>query len=59
MWSRPRSSGFKTATTKAIQVEAKQIVRLDFKLELGALEELVEVTGTSPSCRPSRRRSAK
>ena len=41
-------SGFKTATTKPIQVEAKQIVRLDFKLELGAIEELVEVTGTSP-----------
>ena len=30
-------SSFKTAATKPIQVEAKQIVRLDFKLELGAL----------------------
>ncbi len=28
-------AGFKTAATKPIDVEAKQIVRLDFKLELG------------------------
>ena len=41
-------AGFKTAATKPIAVEAKQIVRLDFKLELGALEETVEVTGESP-----------
>src|SRR4029078_11395765 len=37
-------SGFKTAATKPIQMEAKQVVRLDFKLELGAVEETVEVT---------------
>src|SRR5690349_24592920 len=30
---------FKTAATKPIQVEAKQVVRMDFKLELGAIEE--------------------
>ncbi len=36
-------SRFKTAATKPIQVEAKQVVRLDFKLELGAVEETVEV----------------
>jgi Carboxypeptidase regulatory-like domain/TonB dependent receptor-like, beta-barrel len=35
---------FKTAATKPIQMEAKQIVRLDFKLELGGLTETVEVT---------------
>ena len=29
-------AGFKTATTKPITVEAKQIARLDFKLEVGA-----------------------
>ena len=40
--------GFKTAATKPIAVEAKQIVRLDFKLELGAVEETVEVAATSP-----------
>src|SRR3977135_1915804 len=33
-------AGFKTAATKPTDVEAKQIVRLDFKLELGAIEEL-------------------
>src|SRR3954470_6482221 len=32
-------SRFKTAATKPIQMEAKQVVRLDFKLELGAVEE--------------------
>src|SRR5687767_7346379 len=29
-------SGFKTPTTRPIQLEAKQIARLDFKLEVGA-----------------------
>ena len=29
-------------------MEARQIVRLDFKLELGAVEETVEVTSESP-----------
>src|SRR6476620_10128263 len=38
----------KTAATKPIDVEAKQIVRLDFKLALGAVEETVEVSGESP-----------
>src|SRR5262245_52644658 len=41
-------TGFKTAETKAMDVEAKQIVRFDFKLALGALEEKVEVIGISP-----------
>src|SRR5439155_25377561 len=41
-------AGFKKAATKPTAVEAKQIVRLDFKLELGAIEELVEVIGQSP-----------
>jgi Carboxypeptidase regulatory-like domain len=41
-------SGFKTATTQPFQVEALQIVRIDFKLELGAIEETVLVIGSSP-----------
>src|SRR5438093_481515 len=41
-------SRFKTAATKPIQLEAMQIARLDFKLELGAVEETVQVTGESP-----------
>ena len=41
-------ASFKTATTKPITVEAKQILRLDFKLEVGGLEQNVEVTGESP-----------
>jgi len=40
-------SRFKTAATKPIQLEASQIARIDFKLELGAVEETVEVTGES------------
>ena len=39
---------FKTAATKPIQAEARQTVRIDFKLELGSVEETVEVTGESP-----------
>jgi len=41
-------TSFKTATTKPITVEAKQILRLDFKLEVGGLEQNVEVTSESP-----------
>ena len=41
-------SGFKTAATKPIQLEAKQIARLDFKLEVGSLEDTVEVTAEGP-----------
>ena len=36
---------FKTVSTTPIQLEAMQTVRMDFKLELGSLEETVEVTG--------------
>src|SRR6476469_6747973 len=41
-------SRFKTASTKPIQMEAKQVVRLDFKLELGGLAETVEVSSQTP-----------
>jgi len=37
-------SGFKTPTTRPIKLEAKQIARLDFRLEVGSLEDTVEVT---------------
>jgi len=40
-------SSFKTGLTKPFQVEAMQIVRVDFKLELGSVEETVEVSGES------------
>ena len=42
-------TGFKTATTKAITLEAKQIARLDFKMEVGALEDTIEVVGQAPT----------
>src|SRR5262249_12280148 len=38
-------AGFKTATTEPIQAEAKAIVRLDFTLELGAIEKNMLGTG--------------
>ena len=37
-------SGFKTSTTKALEIEAKQIARLDFKMSVGSREDTVEVT---------------
>ncbi len=40
-------SRFKTAATKPVQMEAQQVVRLDVKLELGGLEETVEVSSES------------
>jgi hypothetical protein len=41
-------SSFKTSTTRPIQLEAKQIARLDFAMEVGALEDTVEVTAEAP-----------
>jgi Carboxypeptidase regulatory-like domain/TonB dependent receptor len=41
-------SSFKTAATKPIQLEAMQIARINFKMELGGVEETVEVSGESP-----------
>src|SRR6185295_6165860 len=41
-------SGFKTATTNPLEVEAKSIVRIDFTLQVGAIEETLLVTGQSP-----------
>src|SRR5262252_8438849 len=41
-------SGFKTATTNPITVEAKAIVRMDFTLQLGAIEETILVAGQAP-----------
>ena len=41
-------TGFKTPTTKAFQLEAKQIARLDLKMDVGSLEDKVEVTAEAP-----------
>ena len=41
-------SGFKTVTTRPIQVEAMQIVRIDFTLEVGTVQENVLVTAETP-----------
>jgi hypothetical protein len=41
-------SGFKTAATRPIPIEAKQVARVDFKLEVGALEDAVEITAQAP-----------
>ena len=40
--------GFKTVTTKALALEAKQIARLDFRMEIGQVEDMVEVTAAAP-----------
>src|SRR5213594_732498 len=49
-------SGFKTVTTNPIQVEAKAIVRMDFDLPLGAIEETILVAASRRCCRPRRSR---
>jgi Carboxypeptidase regulatory-like domain/TonB dependent receptor len=41
-------SSFKTVSTKPMALEAKQIARLDFRMEVGALEDTVEVTAGAP-----------
>jgi hypothetical protein len=41
-------TGFRTSTTSAIALEARQVARLDFKMEIGAITETLEVVGASP-----------
>ncbi len=37
-------AGFKTAATKATDIEAQQTARIDFKMWVGAIEDTIEVT---------------
>ncbi len=41
-------SGFRTATTAPLALEARQVARLDFKMSVGAIAETVEVSGAAP-----------
>ena len=41
-------TGFRTVTRSTVTFEAKQIARLDFKMNVGQVQENVEVTGESP-----------
>ena len=41
-------TGFKTTTMKPMVLEAKQIARVDLKMEVGALKDTVEVVSQSP-----------
>ena len=40
--------GFRTATTNAVTLEAKQVARLDLKMVVGQVQESVQVEGISP-----------
>src|ERR1051325_4835386 len=40
--------GFRTVTTNAVTVEAKQVARLDVKMMVGQVQETVQVEGVSP-----------
>jgi hypothetical protein len=40
-------TGFRTAATSPLTLEARQIARLDLKMGVGAIEETVEVTGVA------------
>lgn len=39
--------GFKTSATKALDIEAQQTARIDFKMSVGALEDTIEVTAVT------------
>jgi hypothetical protein len=41
-------TGFRTASRTGVVLEARQVARLDFRMAVGAVQETVEVTGTSP-----------
>jgi hypothetical protein len=41
-------AGFRTSTTSAVPLEARQVARLDFKMSVGAVAETIEVTGVAP-----------
>ncbi|MBO0722837.1 MAG: carboxypeptidase regulatory-like domain-containing protein, partial [Blastocatellia bacterium] len=41
-------SGFKTLTRSGITLEVAQVLTLDHKLEVGATQEIVQVTGETP-----------
>jgi hypothetical protein len=43
-----RASGFKPVLHKGIVLQVEQVARIDFKLELGSVNEQVEVSGTAP-----------
>jgi len=47
-------TGFKTAVVPTVQVSVDTQTPLDFKLELGAMTETVEVTGGSPLLKTDR-----
>ena len=40
-------AGFKTAATKALDIEAQQTARIDFKMSVGAIEDTIEVVAVT------------
>ena len=47
-------TGFQTYRTTGVQVLASQSVRVDMKLQVGQVQQTVDVTGQAPWCRRSR-----
>ncbi len=41
-------AGFKTVERKGVEVQVGAVARIDFKLELGELNQKIEVTGGAP-----------
>jgi hypothetical protein len=41
-------TGFRTAATAAIPLEARQVARLDFRMSVGTIAETVQVVGSAP-----------
>ena len=46
--ARAEKEGFKAATRAGIELQVQQTARIDFALEIGAVSEVVEVTGAPP-----------
>ena len=42
------SSGFKSVTREKVRINVDQAVRIDFTLEIGALTEIINITGNGP-----------
>jgi hypothetical protein len=45
---RAGKSGFKTTTQRGVDVQVGDVARIDFRLELGEMTQVVEVTGGAP-----------
>ena len=53
------AKGFQTATHAAVRLELNQTARIDFNMGIGQMTETVDVTESTPCCKPKIRWSAR